>query len=91
VPNLPIVVQGTPTSVGAVFHECRFSAPGIASSCPSSLNARSVAQVNASGTALDYAGYIGGSSSDNGNGIAVDSAGDAYVTGLPAPSRQASP
>ena len=40
-----------------------------------------VAKVNPSGTALDYAGYIGGSSSDYGNGIAVDSTGAAYVTG----------
>ena len=41
-----------------------------------------VAKVNASGTALDYAGYIGGSGRDVGHGIAVDSTGNAYVTGL---------
>jgi len=41
-----------------------------------------VAKVNASGTALDYCGYIGGNGSDRGLGIAVDSAGNAYVTGL---------
>jgi hypothetical protein len=40
-----------------------------------------VAKVNASGTALDYAGYIGGAGSDIGNGIAVDGFGNAYVTG----------
>ena len=40
-----------------------------------------VAKVNPSGTALDYAGYIGGSGSDFGNGIAVDSTGNAYVIG----------
>ncbi len=40
-----------------------------------------VAKVNAAGTALVYAGYIGGSSSDAGNGIAVDGSGNAYVTG----------
>ena len=40
-----------------------------------------VAKVNAAGTALIYAGYIGGSGSETGNGIAVDADGNAYVTG----------
>ncbi len=40
-----------------------------------------VAKVNSAGTALVYCGYIGGSSYDNGNAIAVDGAGNAYVTG----------
>ena len=40
-----------------------------------------VAKVNAGGTTLVYAGYIGGSGSDNGNDIAVDAAGNAYITG----------
>ena len=40
-----------------------------------------VAKVNAAGTALIYAGYIGGSGSEIANGIAVDNDGNAYVTG----------
>jgi len=40
-----------------------------------------VAKVNAAGTGLVYAGYIGGSDSDGGSGIAVDGAGNAYVVG----------
>jgi hypothetical protein len=40
-----------------------------------------VAKVNPSGAALVYCGYIGGYSSDYGQGIAVDGAGCAYVTG----------
>jgi hypothetical protein len=42
-----------------------------------------VAKVRADGTGLVYAGYIGGSASDDddGDGIAVDGAGNAYVTG----------
>ena len=39
------------------------------------------AKINASGTGLVYCGYIGGDSYDYGNGIAVDAAGSAYVTG----------
>jgi Beta-propeller repeat len=40
-----------------------------------------VSKLNASGSALVYSTYLGGSGSDGGYGIAVDSAGDAYVTG----------
>jgi hypothetical protein len=42
-----------------------------------------VSKLNASGTALVYSTYLGGTGTDSGNltGIAVDSAGDAYVTG----------
>jgi hypothetical protein len=40
-----------------------------------------VAKVSADGTALEYCGYIGGSSRDRGLGIAVDGTGQAYVTG----------
>jgi Calx-beta domain/Beta-propeller repeat len=40
-----------------------------------------VAKLNASGTGLLYSTYLGGSFDDNGNGIAVDGAGHAYVTG----------
>ncbi len=40
-----------------------------------------VAKVAANGSGLVYAGYIGGKWTDRGNGIAVDTAGNAYVTG----------
>jgi uncharacterized repeat protein (TIGR01451 family) len=40
-----------------------------------------VAKVDAAGTALIYAGYIGGSGTDRANAIAVDSTGIAYVVG----------
>lgn len=40
-----------------------------------------VAKINAEGTALVYCGFIGGSASDLGYGIAVDGWGNAYVAG----------
>ena len=40
-----------------------------------------VAKLNAAGSALVYSTYVGGGGEDSGNGIAVDSAGNAYVTG----------
>ncbi len=41
-----------------------------------------VAKLNPTGSALVYSTYLGGSGEDDGYGIAVDSAGNAYVTGL---------
>ncbi|MGE0130295.1 MAG: SBBP repeat-containing protein [Blastocatellales bacterium] len=40
-----------------------------------------VAKLNASGDTLIYSTYLGGAGDDAANGIAVDSAGNAYVTG----------
>jgi hypothetical protein len=40
-----------------------------------------VTKVQPNGSALVYSTYLGGNSTDQGLGIAVDSAGDAYVTG----------
>jgi hypothetical protein len=41
-----------------------------------------VTKINAAGSALAYSTYLGGSNTDQGSGIAVDSLGSAYVTGL---------
>jgi hypothetical protein len=43
-----------------------------------------VASLNASGTALNYSTFLGGSSDDHAYGVAVDSSGNAYVTGYTA-------
>jgi hypothetical protein len=40
-----------------------------------------VTKLNPTGTALVYSTYLGGTSNDRGSGIAVDAAGNAYVTG----------
>ncbi len=41
-----------------------------------------VAKINATGSALVYSTYLGGSGDDQGLGLAVDGAGNAYVTGF---------
>ncbi len=41
-----------------------------------------VAKLNAAGSALVYSTYLGGSLGDDGSAIAVDTSGNAYVTGL---------
>lgn len=43
-----------------------------------------VSMLNPAGTALVYSTYLGGNDNDFGNAIAVDSAGNAYVTGYTA-------
>ena len=40
-----------------------------------------VAELNSAGSALIYSTYLGGHSIDIGNGIAIDTSGNAYVTG----------
>ena len=45
------------------------------------LNDAFAMKVNSAGSALVYSTYLGGSGQDNGEGIAVDLAGNAYVTG----------
>jgi len=40
-----------------------------------------VSKLNATGSALIYSTYLGGSDTDRGNGIAVDASGNAYVAG----------
>jgi hypothetical protein len=41
-----------------------------------------VLKLNAAGTAIQYATYLGGSLADAATGIAADSAGNAYITGV---------
>jgi beta-propeller repeat-containing protein len=41
-----------------------------------------VTKINAAGSAYVYSTYLGGSAEDSGQGIAVDGAGNAYITGV---------
>jgi len=49
-----------------------------------STNDAFVTKLNPAGSALVYSAYLGGSGFDNGAGIVVDAAGNAYVTGFTA-------
>jgi len=55
--------------------------PSSAGTVPAGAGEAFVARLDASGTALSYATYLGGRGMDAGQGIAVGADGDAYVTG----------
>jgi hypothetical protein len=70
----------TPTFVttpGAFQRNC-----GTAPNCNGGLYDAFVSVIKAGGGSFVYSTFLGGSGLDEGLGIAVDSAGDAYVTGL---------
>jgi len=50
---------------------------GTATGCPHAF----VSKISAAGNALVYSSYLGGSKEDDANAIAVDAAGNAYITG----------
>jgi len=50
-------------------------------SCTGTLYNAFITVINTAGSAYKYSTYLGGSNNDEGLGIAVDSSGDAYVTG----------
>jgi len=58
-----------------------FPLAGALQSTPGGSSDVFVTKLNAAGSALLYSTYLGGAQSDDANGIAVDSAGNAYVTG----------
>ncbi len=63
-----------PVTPGAFRTQCIFK---MGSSCSDAF----VTKFNPLGTAAVYSTYLGGSSTDDGNGIAVDAAGHAFVVG----------
>src|SRR5262249_36740004 len=56
--------------------------PGAFQTMPQGSSDGFVTKLKPSGTGYVYSTYLGGTGSDNGQGIAVDSAGNAYVTGV---------
>jgi hypothetical protein len=68
-----------PTTAGAFQTTC-----GTAANCNGGLYDVFISVINGGGNAFVYSTFLGGENADEGFGIAVDSAGDAYVTGLTA-------
>ena len=66
-----------PVSTNAFQKTC-----GTAANCNGSLYDAFVSVINAAGSGFVYSTYLGGGATDQGFAIAVDSAGDAYVTGM---------
>jgi hypothetical protein len=72
-PNQPCDACNFPTTANALQ-------PNLGGVSGASNNAF-VTKINPNGSALIFSTYLGGSSSDAGNSIAVDTAGNVYVTG----------
>ena len=74
--NLPIGISAQPNFGG-----------GVPASCPALITGQAmggdafVLKLSAAGSFLQYATYLGGSGCEAGRSVAVDSAGNAYVTG----------
>jgi Beta-propeller repeat len=66
-----------PTTTGAFQTTC-----GTAANCNGGLSDAFVSVIKADGSGFVYSTFLGGGGADQGLGIAVDSSGDAYVTGL---------
>jgi|CXWL01.1.fsa_nt_gi hypothetical protein len=78
-----IVVDGAGNAylTGRTFSTAFPTTPGVFDTTYSSGGDAYVAKLNAAGSALVYSTYLGGSTGDYGYGIAVDQAGNAFVTG----------
>src|SRR5207248_2007708 len=82
--HIAVDSSGNAYVTGFTFSTDFPTANAIQSNKAGSVTNAYVTKLNASGSALLYSTYLGGSGSqgDDGNGIAVDAAGNAYVTGF---------
>ena len=81
--GVKIVVDGVGNAylTGRTFSTAFPTTPGVFDTTYNGGGDAFVAKLNAAGSGLVYSTFIGGSSSDYGYGIAVDSLGNAFVTG----------
>ena len=54
---------------------------GVCGSCASNINDAFVTEIGVNGSTLVYSTFLGGSGDDQGTAIALDTTGNAYVTG----------
>lgn len=73
--------SGNVYATGALNGTPTFATAGAAQTTSGGGTDAFVVKINSGGTAIGYATYLGGSGSDTGSGIAIDSSGNAYVTG----------
>jgi uncharacterized repeat protein (TIGR01451 family) len=78
--DIAIDAQGNAYITGKATSTLFPATPGAYDTTPSSLDAF-IVKLNAQGNGLLYASYLGGTGSDEGFGIAVDSSGDVYIAG----------
>jgi Beta-propeller repeat len=85
----PLTLTGIAADVYGNTYVTGFSSSAILETTPGALQPVSagdrdafVTKLDAKGTTLIYSTFIGGSDGDFSNGIAVDSVGQAYITGL---------
>jgi hypothetical protein len=67
--------------VTGVTHSANFPTANALQSTLKGASDAFVTKLNAAGTALTYSTYLGGTTDESGNGIALDSAGNTYVAG----------
>ena len=80
-PGGSLYVSGTTTSIDFPVTGNGLSEPCAGVLPPNCGSKAFVARLNPSGSSLVYATYLGGNAVDIGRGIAIDGAGNAYVTG----------
>lgn len=78
--GVAVDAAGNAYIVGTIFSSSLPTTPGALQPTSSSIDAF-VAKLNAAGTAVEYVTYLGGGNADFGESIAIDAAGNAYVTG----------
>ncbi|MCB0201310.1 MAG: SBBP repeat-containing protein, partial [Anaerolineae bacterium] len=73
--------RGAPYVVGSTGSASFPTTPGAFNRTFAGFNDVFITRLNPSGSALEYSGLLGGNSDDQGQGIAVDSNGAAYISG----------